>query len=75
MNAEKQAQACNIFAKIQDQYTDHHSANGQILPADMPYFVSDLLADLRHFCDAYGIDFAECDSRAHGHYLSELETA
>lgn len=34
--------------------------------------VTDLLADLRHFCDAAGLDFAELDHDAHGHYTHEL---
>ena len=35
--------------------------------------VSDMLADLRHLCDALGLDFGVLDDRAHGHYVAELE--
>ena len=34
--------------------------------------VCDLLADLHHYCDINGLDFAEEDRRARGHYLEEL---
>jgi len=33
--------------------------------------VIDLLVDLRHFCDAHGLDFGACDSMAYIHYLEE----
>ena len=32
----------------------------------------DVLADLRHYCDAYGLGFADADRLAHQHYLAEL---
>lgn len=35
--------------------------------------VSDILANLRHYCDAHGFDFAELDRAAHQHYLHELK--
>jgi hypothetical protein len=31
------------------------------------------LADLRHYCDAHGLDFADCDRRGHDHYTNEQE--
>ena len=68
----QQAKACDIFAKLQDIYTDHHDANGRIGAVDMEFFVSDVLADLRHFCDAHGLDFADCDKRARGYYIADL---
>jgi hypothetical protein len=34
--------------------------------------LSDLLGDLRHFCDKYGVDFGERDNVGHRNYLSEL---
>ena len=67
-----QDRACNAIAKLHDVYTDHHNKDGRILPADQPYFVSDLLADLRHYCDAHGIDFTECNARGEGHYEAEI---
>lgn len=38
---------------------------------DDPTAVVDLLADLRHFCDARGLDFAELDMSAYSHYIKE----
>ena len=32
----------------------------------------DLLTDLRHYCDAHGLGFADADRLAHQHYLAEL---
>lgn len=34
--------------------------------------LSDLLGDLRHFCDAHGIDFAERDRVGHRNYTCEI---
>jgi hypothetical protein len=34
--------------------------------------VTDILTDLRHLCDAEGIDFADCDRNARDHYLPEI---
>lgn len=33
--------------------------------------VTDLLTDLRHYCDEHGIDYAEQDKRAYAHYVAE----
>jgi len=33
--------------------------------------VIDCLTDLRHFCDAYGLDFADLDHIAYNHYIEE----
>jgi len=41
------------------------------LEPDCP--VIDALTDLRHFCDARGLEFGNLDRIAHGHYLAELE--
>jgi hypothetical protein len=37
--------------------------------------VSDLLADLKHFCVAANIDFATCDRLAEVHFDAESEDA
>ncbi len=37
--------------------------------------LNDLLTDIRHFCDAQKLDFAEIDGHARDHYLSELQQA
>jgi hypothetical protein len=33
--------------------------------------ITDLLADIRHYCDTYDLDYAELDRVAYGHYLEE----
>lgn len=37
--------------------------------------VADALSDLRHLCDTHGLDFANCDRLAYGHYCAELHAA
>lgn len=37
--------------------------------------VTDMLADLRHLCDAKGLDFAEIDRVARTHYVTESSDA
>ena len=37
-------------------------------------FVRDLLADLRHYCDAHDVDFSAADDTAQSHYLAERHT-
>ncbi len=34
--------------------------------------VTDLLANIRHYCDVNDIDFATCDRRAYAHYTEEI---
>lgn len=38
---------------------------------DSDFMVRDLLADLRHFCQRQGLDFANEDRIAYDNYLSE----
>jgi hypothetical protein len=33
--------------------------------------VAEILADLRHYCDAHGLAFHELDRKAHDFYLAE----
>jgi hypothetical protein len=33
--------------------------------------VAEILSDIRHFCDAHGLDYAERDRAAYGFYLAE----
>lgn len=33
--------------------------------------VTDMLCDIRHFCDAEGLDFGKLDKTAHRHYVLE----
>lgn len=37
--------------------------------------LTDLLANARHFCDAKGLDYADCDESAYGHYSAEVVQA
>lgn len=41
-------------------------------PEDPETVIQDVLADLRHLCDALGLDFGLVDSRAYSHYAAEL---
>lgn len=34
--------------------------------------MSDFLADFRHLCDRWGLDFAELDRMAYNHYTEEI---
>lgn len=49
--------------------------SGQMKSGDWKYdrdsVIVDLLADLRHYCDENGKDFAQLDGRAYRHYLTE----
>ncbi len=38
---------------------------------DLEDVVVDILTDLRHLCDAEGLDFAQHDRTAYQHYLEE----
>lgn len=44
-------------------------------PEDHADAVSDLLADLRHYCDRAGLDFADLSTRALRHYAAECDEA
>lgn len=37
--------------------------------------LTDLLADVRHFCDTTGLNFSHVDRRAHEHYTAEVVQA
>lgn len=44
-----------------------------LLSGEEPLTVlGDLLGDLRHLCDALGLDFAEADRKGYNHYSEEL---
>ena len=47
--------------------------NGTLRPKEYErqFAVRDLLADLRHYCDKYHLDFAGEDRSAYNHYLAE----
>ena len=40
---------------------------------DPAAIAADMLADLRHYCDTNGLDFADCDRRGRDHYTNEQE--
>jgi hypothetical protein len=37
--------------------------------------VTDLLTDIRHYCDAHGLDYGERDKSAYHHYQEEAHAA
>lgn len=50
-------------------YDEGLDADGNMVsPSD---FVTDLLTDIRHYCDARNVDFAACDRLAYRHYAAE----
>ena len=50
-------------------YDEGLDAEGNMAcPSD---FITDLLTDIRHYCDARGVDFAACDRSAYRHYAEE----
>jgi hypothetical protein len=60
--------ANRAFATL-DYYRDTHGDTDTPTETDL----ADLLADLRHWCDVNGIDFAAEDNRAYRNYTEELE--
>jgi hypothetical protein len=67
-----QARCIDQISKLHEHYTDHHH-QGKM--HDHSCFISDVLADIRHYCDAYGIDYIDCDRRAAIHYHEEIMEA
>lgn len=67
MHPENRMRAERILcaATAVEAYADSREA-----PDEM---ASDLLADLRHFCDLHGLDFAAVDERGRAAYLEELQ--
>ena len=67
MNTENQIRAERILcaATAVEAYCDNMEEPDQL--------AADLLADLRHFCDLHGLDFAALDRRGRAAYLEELE--
>ena len=52
-------------------YDEGLDAEGKMVcPSD---FITDLLTDVRHYCDARGVDFAACDRSAYRHYANERQ--
>ena len=50
-------------------YDEGLDAEGNMAcPSD---FITDLLTDIRHYCDARGVDFAASDRAAYSHYSNE----
>lgn len=58
-NAERAAKADRVVSNYETDST-------------LEECLSDLLGDLRHFCDRHGFDFAERDGVGHRNYLAEL---
>ena len=51
-----------------DEGLDAHDV--MVCPAE---FITDLLTDVRHYCDVRGVEFHVCDRQAYQHYLKERE--
>lgn len=66
-NAERVCKARTLLSTP----TEHHDEYGPPNQS-LDEGIIDLLADLRHLCDAEGLDFAELDRMAHDHYKVEL---
>lgn len=63
--------AARAVSRLNKLVKDHpYYANGQMGVETL----SSLLADIRHACDAMGIDFAERDRQGYGIYISEVKT-
>ena len=45
---------------------------GTDLLIDPEQDAAEILADIRHYCDAHGLAFHELDRKAHGFYLAEV---
>jgi len=58
------AATVRITESIQQRYASGYGADE---------FVTDLLADLRHFCDAHHLSYSELDQRAYEHYITERQ--
>jgi hypothetical protein len=58
------AATVRVTESIQQRYASGYGADE---------FVTDLLADLRHFCDAHHLSYSELDQRAYEHYITERQ--
>ncbi len=47
--------------------------NSGDLKHDKESVIKDLLCDLEHLADQYGVDFGKCVENAHGIYLEEVQ--
>jgi hypothetical protein len=62
---DKKHRAAVITRAIRAAYKDHPNVGAY------DYSVTDLLTDIRHYCDANGLDFAHLDRIAYSHYCEE----
>lgn len=68
----KQSQGNARRAKIIAQLAKHYL--GENIDADnlsADEYITDLLADIRHYCDSENLEFAKLDRIAQGHYAQE----
>lgn len=49
----------------------HHKNVAKFPKHEEAEMVTDFLADLRHMCEAHGIDFYACLDSSYNHYLEE----
>ncbi len=64
---ENRERAARVFGIVLANYSAKSEGNETAL--------TDLLSDIRHFCDAKNLCLGDIDRTAHGHYLAELEQA
>lgn len=71
INNERRADSVEHALKVA---TDHLGEREEEEPNGVYIDVSDLLANVRHFCDRAGLDYGMIDHHAHGAYLGDHET-
>lgn len=54
-------------------YSQYHPTYGEVAASDYESVVGDLLTDLRHLCDEYGIDFADRVAFSEECYAEEVD--
>jgi hypothetical protein len=59
------------FRAILENYLKVTGEDSSVLQDSPEQPVADLIADLRHFCDAWDLDYLDCEDRGSGHYNSE----
>ena len=70
MKQTRRTERARAALRTSSTHTEYLSA-GRTSDADRRAALRDLLTDLRHYCDAYGLDYLQADRTAHDHYLTE----
>ena len=69
--AHNKPRAARIAAILEKYKTEQLGETGPVGSEDLV----DLLTDIRHYCDAHGLELARHDRMAHENYLYELKHA